>query len=178
MSKARCRPANGPIRTAPRNTRPRSCCRISAASSPCSTPRVARAAVAAGAIGWAPARRRPASSARKWTTRFRSDLIAAMRIVIATVLTLALAGCATSSGVPANGFLNDTIARAYIPLEGRTYVVMDNRGAAFAIAPGIAVTNVHNSDALGNVPIIGQSHNYDLLYFRVDSKMTPPTVAP
>ena len=48
----------------------------------------------------------------------------------AALLTLALAGCVTSSGEPSAGFLNDTIARAYIPLEGRTYVVMENRGVA------------------------------------------------
>jgi len=101
-----------------------------------------------------------------------------MRIAIAALLTLALAGCATSSGVPANGFINDTIAGAYIPLEGRTYVVMDNRGAAFAIAPGVAVTNAHNADALGSVPVIGTARNYDLLFFRSDRNVTPPTMAP
>lgn len=101
-----------------------------------------------------------------------------MRFAIAGLLTLALAGCATSSGEPAAGFLNDTIARAYMPLEGRTYVVMENRGAAFVIAPGVAVTNAHNGDYLGPVAVIGTSRNYDLLYFHVDKNLAPPTAAP
>ena len=101
-----------------------------------------------------------------------------MRFPIAALLTLALAGCATSSGERAEGFLNDAIARAYIPLEGRTYVVMENRGAAFVVAPGVAVTNAHNGDYLGQVAVIGTSRNYDLLYFHVDRDLSPPTAAP
>jgi S1-C subfamily serine protease len=101
-----------------------------------------------------------------------------MRFPIAALLSLALAGCATSSGMLSGGFLNDTIARAYLPLEGRTYLVMENRGAAVVIAPGIAVTNAHNGDYLSGVALIGKSRNYDLLFFHVDRNVAPPTAAP
>ncbi len=101
-----------------------------------------------------------------------------MRFAIAALLSLALAGCATSSGMPSAGFLNDTIGRAYLPLEGRTYVVMQNRGAAVVIAPGIAVTNAHNGDYLSGVSVIGKSRNYDLLYFRVERNVAPPSAPP
>jgi len=103
-----------------------------------------------------------------------------MRFAQAALLALALAGCATVSGEQASGFINPEVARAYIALEGRSYVVMESRGAAFVMAPGIAVTNAHNGDFLGDVPVIGTSRNYDLLYFRVNRPALPvygtPTV--
>ena len=101
-----------------------------------------------------------------------------MRFPYPVLLTLALAGCGGSSGLPSAGFLNDTIAQAYVPLEGRTYVVMENRGAAFVIAPGVAATNAHNGDYLTGVPVIGTSRNYDLMFFRTSRNVTPPTAAP
>jgi hypothetical protein len=101
-----------------------------------------------------------------------------MRFPIAALLLLVLAGCASSSGMPSAGFLNDTIGQAYLPLEGRTYLVMENRGAAFVIAPGIAVTNAHNGDYLSGVSRIGTSRNYDLLYFHVNRSVAPPTAPP
>ncbi|MEJ0044127.1 MAG: hypothetical protein WDM81_18795 [Rhizomicrobium sp.] len=94
------------------------------------------------------------------------------------MLALALGGCATGSGEQSASFINPEVARAYIPLEGRSYVVMESRGAAFVLAPGIAVTNAHNNDFLGDVAIVGASRNYDLLFFRVDRTASPVYGAP
>lgn len=55
---------------------------------------------------------------------------------------------------------------------------MESRGAAFVMAPGIAVTNAHNDDFLGAVPRIGTSRNYDLLFFRSDRAASPVYGAP
>ena len=91
---------------------------------------------------------------------------------------LALAGCASPSGERATVFINDDIARAYIPLERTSFLVMGNSGTAVVIAPGVAVTNIHLADVLGKAPVIGQSRNYDLLYFRVGRNTAPPSGAP
>jgi S1-C subfamily serine protease len=88
--------------------------------------------------------------------------------VIAALLTLALAGCATSSGERATTFVTPALANAYIPLEGVSYFLVQNRGAAFVIAPGVAVTNAHNAEIVTSRSVIGISRNYDLLFFRVD----------
>ena len=95
----------------------------------------------------------------------------------AILLSLALAGCASSSGDRASGFLTPQIASAYIPLDGRAYVLMEARGAAFVIAPGIAVTNAHNAGITG-AELIGTSRNYDLLFFRVASSVSVPAAEP
>ena len=96
-----------------------------------------------------------------------------MRFAKAALVALALGGCMSVSGEPSAGFVDPEVARAFIALEGRTYVVMENRGAAFVIAPGIAVTNAHNEDFLYNASVIGVSRNYDLLFFRVDRAAAP-----
>ncbi len=101
-----------------------------------------------------------------------------MRFAMAALLALALGGCAAASGEKSEGFVNPEVARAYIPIAGRSYVVMENRGAAFVMAPGIAVTNAHNGDFLGAVPVIGTARNYDLLFFRVDRAASPVYGAP
>ena len=95
----------------------------------------------------------------------------------AILLSLALAGCASSSGDRARGILTPQIASAYIPLAGRAYVLMEARGAAFVIAPGIAVTNAHNAGITG-AELIGTSRNYDLLFFRVASSVSVPAAEP
>lgn len=77
---------------------------------------------------------------------------------------LLLAGCATSSGVPAASIPQAEIAAAYIPLHGGFLVQGD--GAAMAIAPGIAVTNGHNRNLVDPKAIIGEDRDYDLLFFR------------
>jgi hypothetical protein len=101
-----------------------------------------------------------------------------MRRILAISLTLTLAGCAVSYGDRAAGFLNPQIAGAYIPLESVTHLVLEDRAAAFVIAPGVAVTNAHNAEIIGPAPVIGESRNYDLLYFHVDNSQAVPISAP
>ncbi|MBL6939904.1 MAG: trypsin-like peptidase domain-containing protein [Alphaproteobacteria bacterium] len=55
---------------------------------------------------------------------------------------------------------------------------MEGRGAAFVVAPGIAVTNAHNADLVGGAPLVGVSRNYDLLFFRVTGSIVPPAAEP
>ena len=83
------------------------------------------------------------------------------------LLCLALAGCATSSGVPAARILEPEIAGAYLPLNARVNLGIDTAdGAAMVIAPGIAVTNAHNRRLVSG-PVIGEAAQSDLLFFRV-----------
>jgi S1-C subfamily serine protease len=96
-----------------------------------------------------------------------------MRVAFVMLMALGLSACAIAYGDPAQEFVNPAVARAYIPLEGRSFVMLESHGAAFAIAPGMAVTNAHNADFLGPVPVIGQSRDYDLLFFRVENSASP-----
>ena len=88
-------------------------------------------------------------------TRYRSSL----------VLPILLAGCASSSGVPATDIAEPEIAAAYIPLH-RGSVLSHAEGAAMAIAPGIAVSNSHNRNLVAPEAVIGEARDYDLLFFR------------
>jgi S1-C subfamily serine protease len=81
---------------------------------------------------------------------------------------LLLAGCATSSGVPAADIPEAQIAAAYIPLHRGGLVSAD--GAAVAVAPGIAVTNGHNRNLVDPKAVIGEVKDYDLLFFRDDRR--------
>ena len=101
-----------------------------------------------------------------------------MRRFLVLGLSLALAGCADSFGERADGFINPQLANSYIPLEGVSHLVLRKRGAAFVIAPGVAVTNAHNSAIIGKAPVIGTSRNYDLLYFHLDKNPTAATASP
>lgn len=104
-------------------------------------------------------------------TRFRSSLTAG-------ILAVALAGCATSSGVPAARIAEPEIAAAYLPLHGRVNLGIDTAdGAAMVIAPGIAVTNAHNRRFVGG-PIVGEATQSDLLFFRVVRSANPVTAMP
>jgi hypothetical protein len=76
-----------------------------------------------------------------------------------------LAGCATSSGVPAATIPEVSIAAAYIPLR-HGGVLSHEDGAAMAIVPGIAVTNGHNRNLVDPGSVIGEAKDYDLLFFR------------
>jgi hypothetical protein len=101
-----------------------------------------------------------------------------MRRFIVLGVALLLGGCAASYGERAGGFVNQQLAQAYIPLEGVTLIVLKAHAAAFVIAPGVAVTNAHNQAIIGRAPIIGQSRNYDLLFFHVDKNSDVMTAAP
>lgn len=76
-----------------------------------------------------------------------------------------LAGCATSSGVPAADIPEAPIAAAYIPLHHGSFLSHAD-GAAVAIEPGIAVTNGHNRNLVDPKAVIGEAKDYDLLFFR------------
>jgi hypothetical protein len=96
----------------------------------------------------------------------------------AAVLALALAGCGSLSGDKTSRFINDDIARAFIPIDGRTMLVMPNSASGFVIEPGIGVTNAHVAGFIGDRPLIGVSHDYDLLFFRVASQQAPLSGSP
>ena len=49
-------------------------------------------------------------------------------------------------------------------------LVLEGSAAAFVIAPGVAVTNAHNASIIGGAPVIGESRNYDLLFFHVENR--------
>jgi hypothetical protein len=88
-----------------------------------------------------------------------------------------LAGCATSSGVPAASIPEAPIAAAYIPLRhGNVFSHED--GAAVAIAPGIAVTNGHNRNLVDPEAVIGEARDYDLLFFHDRRSAVTETAAP
>jgi hypothetical protein len=93
-----------------------------------------------------------------------------MRRIPVLLLCVGLAGCVSSSGDRSESFINPQVAASYIPLAASEYVVMEARGAAFAIAPGIAVTNAHNANTIPPGSLIGVSKNYDLLFFRTDKQ--------
>jgi len=101
-----------------------------------------------------------------------------MSKIIAVSLALALGGCAVSAGERASGFVNQQIADAYLPLENISLMVFEGRAAAFVIAPGVAVTNAHAANIVGGAPIIGQSRDYDLLFFHVENRAEVPTTPP
>jgi len=98
--------------------------------------------------------------------------------IVVTLLAVALAGCATSSGQPAARIAEPEIAAAYLPLHGRVNLGIDTAdGAAMVIAPGIAVTNAHNRRFVSG-PVIGEATQSDLLFFRVIRSAAPPTAMP
>lgn len=96
------------------------------------------------------------------------------RLFLASILlTAALGGC-ESFGDHSGGFIADNVSAAFIPLTHDSYYLYRDCGAAVVIAPGIAVTNAHNRDVLGDgVQILGESHDRDLLFFRTDKAATP-----
>ncbi len=99
----------------------------------------------------------------------------------AAVLAFALlAACASfeTAGEAAHGFVTPAIEAAYLPLQAPAYVVLERRGAAVVVAPGIAVTNAHNAALIDHDALIGQSADYDLLFFRVSGRNPPPFAGP
>ena len=65
-------------------------------------------------------------------------------------------------------------------MHGRVHLGLDHaEGAAVVIAPGIAVTNKHNSEMVDSRQVIGiPDRDTDLLFFRVQTRTTPPTASP
>jgi hypothetical protein len=103
-----------------------------------------------------PLRRRPGAVAR----------IAAM--LIAPVLV------ACSAGQPSMGFIDPTLMAAYIPLSQSHDLIFSRWGAAYTIAPHVAVTNDHNLNFVPPGRLLARSRDYDLLFFRTDSLTAPP----
>ena len=91
-----------------------------------------------------------------------------MRRWCVVALALVLAGCASSSGEKAQGFLNRDIERAYIPLQSSIYLLFEGSAAGVSIGDGIAVTAAHTANLLDSKTVIGKSANYDLLFFHTD----------
>jgi hypothetical protein len=99
------------------------------------------------------------------------------RYLSSLLLLPVLAGCATSSGVPAAGIPEAQIAAAYIPLYHGGFLSHAD-GAAVAIAPGIAVTNGHNRNLVDPKAVIGEAKDYDLLFFQDDHSPARAMAAP
>jgi S1-C subfamily serine protease len=103
------------------------------------------------------------------------------RYALIVVAICGIAGCAPqSAGEPAGGFINATVASAYLPLDGSADLVLEAHGAATIVAPGIAATNAHNANLVASGEIVGTSIDYDLLFFRrpgaVPSAIRHPSV--
>ena len=87
----------------------------------------------------------------------------------AVFLLAGLSGCITS-GRESNGFIVPDLKQSYVPLSQRELLVFGKWAAAFTIAPDVAVTNDHNLTLLPRERILARSRDYDLLFFRVESK--------
>ena len=83
------------------------------------------------------------------------------------VTVLLLTACA--EGRPSQGFIIPSLADAYIPLSKSELFIFERSGAAMAIAPNIAVTNAHNALLVPEDAVLGQSQDYDLLFFRTSN---------
>lgn len=112
-------------------------------------------------------------------TRYRSRLSFRLAPQLASLLAPlpVIAGCATSSGVPAAAIPEAQIAAAYIPLHHGNFLSHED-GAAVAIAPGIAVTNGHNRNLVDPRAVIGEMKDYDLLFFRDGRQPAMATAQP
>jgi hypothetical protein len=93
---------------------------------------------------------------------------------LASALGVALAGCAGSVGEPSAGFVNEALAASYHPLSGHSFLLMSYWGAGITVARHVAVTNAHNANLLPEGSIIGQSRDYDLLFYRVAADIPVP----
>ena len=115
-----------------------------------------------------------------WQGRLRQAARRALALVLGLAPVLALSGCTSfeSWGQPARGFISPAVARAFLPLDGPAYWVLEGRGAGMVIAPGIAVTNAHNANLVDKADVIGMSSDYDLLFFRTSKQIPPPQALP
>jgi S1-C subfamily serine protease len=83
-----------------------------------------------------------------------------------------LLGC--SAGQPAMGFIDPRLMAAYIPLSQSHDLIFSRWGAAYSIAPHVAVTNDHNLNFIDPGRVLARSHDYDLLFFRTDLVSVAP----
>jgi len=97
------------------------------------------------------------------------------RFWIAGVLLLgqALSGC--SAGMHSNGFVEPHLMAAYVPLVQREDFLRSRWGAGLNVAPHVAVTNDHNLNLIPKERLLARSRDYDLLFFRSDDDIAPPT---
>ena len=111
-------------------------------------------------------------------TKSRFEAARSLRAPCVAALAFVLFGCASSAGEQAAGFVNPAVQAAYLPLSGMAYLVMEGHGAAVVIAPGIAVTNAHNSNLVDSRDVIGTSVEYDLMFFRTRNNAAMPEAVP
>jgi hypothetical protein len=109
-------------------------------------------------------------------TKFRSNVMPRMWRGSVFLFALLLAACA-SYGEPADIIAYPSVAAAYIPLE-QSNLFTERAGAAVVIAPGIAVTNAHNSNLIDAKSVIAALSDYDLLYFHTSKTAVAPVAAP
>ena len=84
--------------------------------------------------------------------------------IAASCLVFALTAC--SAGQESAGFVDPRLMRAYIPLSTSSVRLFNQWGAAFTIAPDVAVTNDHNANFIPPGSVLARSRDYDLLFFR------------
>lgn len=101
------------------------------------------------------------------------------RYALIVVAICGIAGCAPQSvGEASSGFINSSVASAYLPLDGTADLMLEAHGAATIVAPGIAATNAHNANLVPNADVTGTSTDYDLLFFRKPGAVPSPIARP
>jgi hypothetical protein len=101
------------------------------------------------------------------------------RCAIILALVCGIGGCAPqSAGEASGGFVNSSVANAYLPLDGSVALVFEAHGAGTIVAPGVAATDAHNANLVSSEDVIGTSTDYDLLFFRRPGGAVPPVGRP
>jgi S1-C subfamily serine protease len=72
------------------------------------------------------------------------------------------------------GFIDPRLMAAYIPLSQSHDLIFSRWGAAYSIAPHVAVTNDHNLNFIAPGQLLARSRDYDLLFFRTDLVSAAP----
>ncbi len=94
--------------------------------------------------------------------------------LVAAGAALFLSACAVTgdavTGSASPGFVTPAAGQAFLLLDPQSFEVRDWHGAGVVVATGIAVTNAHNRPFVGQAgvaatDIIGESRDYDLLFF-------------
>ncbi len=94
--------------------------------------------------------------------------------IAALALASVLSAC--SAGRESAGFIDPRLMGAYIPLSSGG--LLSHWGAAFTIAPNVAVTNDHNLNFIPADAVLARSRDYDLLFFRPLSGTPTATTRP